>query len=218
MAAVVEPALRLARDGVAMPAAHASCLAMLGPVFTMQPDGARIYAPAGRLLETGETLEQRGLATALELLAREGADSVYTGSVSELLTGVEGVPVTRVDLAGYEARWEAPAEAAWLGRRVLTRTGLSGVPETLELLPRLRDLDSSGRVHALLRALAEGEADGHTTNLVTADAAGAVCVLTSSLGLGTGDFLPGLDAQLNSMLGEVDLRARRSGRESGWRA
>ena len=30
-------------------------------------------------------------------------------------------------------------------------------------------------------------------------------MLTSSLGLGTGDFLPGLDAQLNSMLGEVDL-------------
>ena len=202
---LVEPALRLARDGVAMPAAHAACLAMLGPVFTMQPDGARIYAPAGRLLETGEPLEQPGLATALELLAREGADSVYTGSVAELLTAVEGVPVTPADLAGYEARWEAPAEAAWLGRRVLTRTGLSGVPETLEQLPRLRDLGSSARVHALLRALAEGEADGHTTNLVTADAAGAVCVLTSSLGLGTGDFLPGLDAQLNSMLGEVDL-------------
>ena len=32
-----------------------------------------------------------------------------------------------------------------------------------------------------------------------------MCVLTSSLGLGTGDFLPGLDLQLNSMLGEVDL-------------
>jgi gamma-glutamyltranspeptidase/glutathione hydrolase len=30
-------------------------------------------------------------------------------------------------------------------------------------------------------------------------------VLTSSLGLGTGDFVPGLDLHLNSMLGEVDL-------------
>ena len=72
MARLVEPALRLARDGVTMPPAHAACLAMLGPVFTMQPDGERIYAPAGRLLETGETLEQPGLATALELLAGEG--------------------------------------------------------------------------------------------------------------------------------------------------
>ena len=51
---LVEPALRMAREGVTMPAAHAACLAMLGPVFTMQPDGERIYAPTGRLLETGE--------------------------------------------------------------------------------------------------------------------------------------------------------------------
>ncbi len=202
---VVAPALRLAREGVAMPPAHAACLAMLGPVFTMQPDGERIYAPEGRLLETGETLAQPGLARALELLADEGADSVYDGSIAELLTAFEGVPVTAADLAHYEARWEAPVEGVWLGRRVLTRGGLSHVPETLERLPRLRELDPTARVHALLEALTGAETDGHTTNLVAADADGGVCVLTSSLGLGTGDFLPGLDVQLNSMLGEVDL-------------
>jgi len=202
---LVEPALRLAREGVVMPSAHAACLAMLGPVFTMQPDGERIYAPGGRLLEAGESLEQPGLATALELLADEGAATVYEGSVAELLTAVEGVPVTACELTLYEARWEAPTEVAWLGRRVLTRAGLSGVSGTLERLPRLRDLDGTARVHALLAALASDESDGHTTNLVTVDGDGHACVLTSSLGLGTGDFLPGLDVQLNSMLGEVDL-------------
>jgi len=202
---LVQPALRLAREGVVMPPAHAACLAMLGPVYTMQPDGRRIYAPEDRLLETGETLEQPGLATALELLAEEGPDSVYEGSIAALLTAVEGVPVTAADLEGYEARWEAPTEVTRLGRRVLTRGGLSRVPETLERLPSLRDLDPTARVHALLAALAGADAEGHTTNLVAADADGPVCVLTSSLGLGTGDFLPGLDVQLNSMLGEVDL-------------
>ena len=202
---VVEPALLLAREGVVMPPAHAACLAMLGPVFTMQPEGGRIYAPEGRLLAAGETLAQPGLATALELLADEGADSVYEGSIAELLTAVEGVPVTAADLERYEARWEAPVEVEWLGRRVLTREGMSRVPETLERLPRLHELDPTARVHALLEALSGAEADGDTTNLVTADADGGVCVLTTSLGLGTGDFLPGLDAQLNSMLGEVDL-------------
>ena len=202
---LVEPALRLARDGVVMPPAHAACLAMLGPVFTMQPDGERIYAPAGRLLETGDTLAQPGLAAALEVLAEEGADSVYEGSVAALLTAVDGVPLTAADLARYEARWEAPAEVDWLGRRVLTRAGLSGVPESLARLPRLRGLDETARVHALLAALAGPAAEGHTTNLVTGDGDGCACVLTSSLGLGTGDFLPGLDVQLNSMLGEVDL-------------
>ena len=37
------------------------------------------------------------------------------------------------------------------------------------------------------------------------DGDGNACVLTSSLGLGSGDFLPGLDVHLNSMLGESEL-------------
>ena len=204
-ARLVEPALRLARAGVVVPPAHAACLAMLGPVFTMQPDGRRIYAPSGRLLEEGEVLDQPGLVTALELLAAEGADSVYTGSIAELLLALDGVPLTADDLAGYEARWEEPVAVEWLGRTVATRAGLSGVPETLARLPRLRELEPAARVHTLLAALAGPGHDGHTTNLVTVDADGRACVLTSSLGLGTGDFLPGLDLQLNSMLGEVDL-------------
>lgn len=202
---LVEPALRLAHEGVVLPPAHAACLAMLGPVFTMQPDGQRIYAPEGQLLDTGDTLAQPGLETALLLLAAEGADSVYEGSIAALLTTVDGVPVAAGDLRRYEARWKAPAEVAWLGRRVLTRAGLSGVPESLAALGRLNGLGETARVHALLRALAGPAVDGHTTNLVACDGEGRACVLTSSLGLGTGDFLPGLDVQLNSMLGEVDL-------------
>ena len=202
---LVEPAVALARTGVTMPPAHATCLAMLAPVFTMQPDGARIYAPEGRPLEAGDLLHQPGLVPALELLAAEGPDSPYLGSIAEVLTGVEGIAVSRADLERCEPRWERPADVGWAGHRVLTRAGLSGVPETLSRLPPLRALDATARVHALLDALDGPGTEGHTTNLVTADSNGNACVLTSSLGLGTGDFLPGLDLQANSMLGEVDL-------------
>src|SRR4051812_32804187 len=41
---LVEPALRLAREGVVMPAAHVACLVMLAPVMTMR-EGSRLYAP-----------------------------------------------------------------------------------------------------------------------------------------------------------------------------
>jgi gamma-glutamyltranspeptidase/glutathione hydrolase len=189
-----------------MPPAHAACLAMLAPVFTMQPDGERIYAPAGRPLEAGETLHQPGMVRALELLGAEGAASAYTGSIAEaLVSRIEGLGVTEADLERYEPLWDRPAALDWAAHRVLTRAGLSGVPETLSRLPPLRELDATARVHALLGALDGAGAEGHTTNLVTSDAQGNACVLTSSLGLGTGDFLPGLDLQLNSMLGEVDL-------------
>jgi gamma-glutamyltranspeptidase/glutathione hydrolase len=190
-----------------MPAAHAACLAMLEPVMTMR-EGARMYAPGGRLLEEGGILRQPGLVAALEALAAEGADTVYRGSVAQALLALveeRGGVVTRADLAGYRAFWSAPDEVRWAGRRFLTRRGLSGVPETLARLPRLRGLDEPARVAALLEALEPGGPDGHTTNLCAVDRDGNACVLTTSLGLGSGDWLPGLDLHLNSMLGEADL-------------
>ena len=204
-ARVVQPALELARAGVTMPPAHAACLAMLAPVFTLGDAGRAIYAPGGQPLESGDVLEQPGLVDALETLAAEGATSAYGGSLAEALCAIEGVGVSPVDLQRYEARWSPPVEVSYGGTRFSTRAGLSGVPEALGRLPGLAALDATARVHALLGALDGPRIDGHTTNLIAADAEGQVCVLTSSLGLGTGDFLPGYDLHLNSMLGETDL-------------
>lgn len=205
---VCAPALRLARSGVPMPPAHVACLQMLEPVMTMR-EGARMYAPAGRLLEPGETLEQPGLLRALELVAEEGARTAYDGTIAEalleLMTDREGV-VTRADLAGYEARWGAPVETAYADTRFLTRAGLAPVGPALERLPPLRDLEEPARTLALFDAVdGAPERSSHTTNLVTVDGEGSACVLTTSLGLGSGDWVPGLDLHLNSMLGEVDL-------------
>jgi gamma-glutamyltranspeptidase/glutathione hydrolase len=95
---------------------------------------------------------------------------------------------------------------AWLGRRFLTRDGLSGVPSVLARLPPLGELSAADRVVAFVGALDGGVGpETHTTNLVTVDSDGNACVLTTSLGLGSGDWLPGLDVHLNSMLGEADL-------------
>jgi len=198
---LVEPALRLARDGVSMPTAHAACLAMLAPVLTMREGGA-IYAPGGKLLAGGDVLRQPGLVAALEALRTEGAASVYRGSLGDALLALaaerEGA-LTRADLEAYEARWALPEEVRFAGGHVLTRGGLSGVPETL------RRYDPAGGDDALLAVLDARRGGGHTTNLTVVDAAGSACVLTTSLGLGSGDFLPGYDLHLNSMLGEADL-------------
>ena len=137
---VVEPALRLARDGVPMPPAHVRCLEMLQPVLTLDA-GARIYAPGGTLLRDGELLQQPGLVRALELLRDEGADSVYSGSIAEALLALcdeRGGVVTREDLAAYRATWSEPVEVAFAGTRFLTRRGLSGVPTCSPTAPARR--------------------------------------------------------------------------------
>ena len=201
------PALRLAREGVPMPPAHVACLAMLEPVMTMR-EGARIYAPAGRLLRPDERLEQPGLVRALELVVEEGAASVYLGTIAESLLELvaeRGGAVTRDDLEAYDARWVDPVEASYAGTTFVTRGGLAGVAPALGSLPTLAGLTETERTLALLGALDGDGTDGHTTNLVTVDGDGSVCVLTTSLGLGSGDWLPGLDLHLNSMLGEIDL-------------
>jgi gamma-glutamyltranspeptidase / glutathione hydrolase len=202
------PALRLAHEGVPMPPAHVACLWMLEQVMTMR-EGARIYAPAGRLLRAGDRLEQPGLVRAFELVAEEGARSVYRGGIAESLLELVSErhgAVTRVDLEAYEAVWAEPLDVEYAGTRFLTRGGLAGVAPALARLPRLDDLDRTERTLALLDALDPGaDTDGHTTNLVVVDGEGSACVLTTSLGLGSGDWLPGLDLHLNSMLGETDL-------------
>jgi gamma-glutamyltranspeptidase / glutathione hydrolase len=206
---LVEPALDVAREGVEMPPAHAACLAMLAPVMTMN-EGADIYSPGGALLEAGDRLEQPGLVRTLELVADQGARSAYEGSLAESLLELmreRGGLVTGDDLAAYEARWSEPVELDYLGARFCTRGDLSRVPETLPRLPRLAGRDEVGRALALVEALAapDGDGAGDTTNLTVVDGDGNACVLTTSLGLGSGDFLPGLDLHLNSMLGEADL-------------
>ena len=204
---LVEPALRLARHGVEFPPAHASCLAMLATVMTMN-EGERIYSPRGELLTAGERLEQPGLATALALLADEGPRSAYEGSLGEALLALmdeRGGLVTRADLAAYEARWSSPVELDYLGTGVFTRSGLAPLGDVLHRLPELKRLSEADRAVALARALDAAEAHGDTTNLAVVDSDGNACVVTTSLGLGSGDFLPGLDLHLNSMLGEADL-------------
>jgi gamma-glutamyltranspeptidase / glutathione hydrolase len=55
-------------------------------------------------------------------------------------------------------------------------------------------------------ALETPEAGGeHTTNMAAVDAHGRACVLTHSLGVGAGIWVPGFDLQLNNLLGESDI-------------
>jgi gamma-glutamyltranspeptidase / glutathione hydrolase len=204
---LVEPALRLAEDGVEFPPAHAACLAMLAPVMTMN-EGAAIYSPRGALLAAGERLVQPGLVAALAALADDRA-SVYSGTLGDALLALcdeRGGLVTRADLDAYEARWSEPVDVPYLEWRAATRGGLSGLPETLPRVPRMAGLGETERVLALVDVLrGPSRGGGDTTNLAVVDADGNACVLTTSLGLGSGDFLPGLDLHLNSMLGEADL-------------
>jgi len=202
---LVEPALGLASDGVPLPPMHARSLEMLGPLYALER-GGELFVRDGRMLAEGEVLEQPGLVDALEALAEEGAESAYRGSIAEALLRIDGVVFTREDLRDYRARWRDPALVPWNEYRVATRGGLSGVPELLQRLPRLAGLTETERVLSFVQAIESGESGGeHTTNMVAVDGHGRACVLTHSLGVGAGVWVPGFDLQLNNLLGESDI-------------
>lgn len=196
-ARLVEPALRLARDGTEFPRAHAACLEMLAAVMTMR-EGGRIYRRDGRLLAEGDRLEQPGLVPALEAIAREGAGSPTVESALLALMEERGGLVSPEDLSSYEPIWGEPGRASRQGVEFVCRRGLSSP------LPLYRSLTGSDPIR-LARALSESDRHGDTTNVTVVDSAGNAVVLTTSLGLGSGDWLSGLDLHLNSMLGEADL-------------
>ena len=205
-ARLVQPALGLARAGVPMPPAHVACLEMLAPVMTMR-EGERIYKPDGRLLRPGERLHQPGLVDALETIAREGAETMYCGTLAAALLSLmdeRGGLVTRSDLEAYEPLVSPASSTRFGGLVVLTRDALNSPLEAFERI-RPGEAASSDRASSLVRVLAGDDAPGHTTNITAVDADGNACVLTTSLGLGSGDWLPGYDLHLNSMLGEADL-------------
>jgi gamma-glutamyltranspeptidase/glutathione hydrolase len=184
---------------------HERSLIMLGDVFSLER-GGELFVREGRMLQTGELLVQPGLVQTLEALAEEGAESVYRGSVAEALLRLDGVVFTADDLRSYSARWADPVLVGFHEHRVATRGGLSGVPELLPRFPRLSGLSASDRILELVTALETPDAGGeHTTNMVAVDAHGRACVLTHSLGVGAGVWLPDFDLQLNNLLGESDI-------------
>lgn len=200
-----EPALELARTGVPLPEMHARTLAMLSELLLLER-GDDLFGRDGQALGDGAVLYQPGLVQTLEALADEGVASVYSGSIAEALLQIDRIVLSADDLASYRARWHDPTLVGYAGRRVATRGGLSGVPELLPRLPRLAGLTQSQRVLALVEAFApQTEGGEHTTNMVAVDGHGRACVLTHSLGVGAGVWLPGFDIQLNNLLGESDI-------------
>lgn len=207
---VVEPAISLARSGVVLPAAQAATLGSIAQAM-VPGDGAGIYQPRGRLLAGGDLLYHPGLDRALAALAEEGPDVFYTGWISQLLVdavrGGGGV-IGPADLAAYRVRERDVGHAVLAGRHVYGRYDLNNLVRTLAALPGdLPSLSRLERTRVVARVLREygRQKVGDTTNLAVVDPEGNACVVTVTLGIGSGIWLPDLGVHLNSMLGEGEL-------------
>lgn len=207
---VVEPAITLARSGVVLPAAQARTLTSVAPAL-VPGDGAAIYSPGGKLLEGGDLLYHPGLDVALGELAEHGPAVFYTGEIGRLMVDVVragGGAMGPADLANYRVRQLRVEHAPLAGRHVYARHDLNNTISTIAALPPGFAVSRPGpRAVALAGALVSHgrQRIGDTTNISVVDHEGNACVVTLTLGIGSGVWLPGLGVHLNSMLGEGEL-------------
>ncbi|MFL6099169.1 MAG: gamma-glutamyltransferase, partial [Actinomycetales bacterium] len=86
-AEVVAPAVEVARDGYPLGSAASSYLEVArGVVFDWDPESAAgLRLPDGTPALTGDTLRSDDLAAALEVIAVEGPDAMYRGTIGQAL-------------------------------------------------------------------------------------------------------------------------------------
>lgn len=142
---LIEPAIRLARDGFAVEAGFARATRNAAEQFARDPGSARLFLPAGRVLAEGETFRNPDLAAMLERLAKDNSVAAfYRGRFADQVAREfkkHGGLVTRDDLAAYKAREVAPLSLTWRGHTIHTAPLTAGGLSVLQILATLRALD-----------------------------------------------------------------------------
>lgn len=111
LGALLGPALRLARDGVALAPFQADTCRLLAPLYTHTDEIRRAFAPDGRIIQVGERFFIAGLAGTLTTLAREGEAFARDGALARALLddqAVNGGLLTATDLVRYEVLTGGP--------------------------------------------------------------------------------------------------------------
>ena len=120
-AAVMAPAIRLARDGFPVDAILNASIAQNADLIG-QFAGRAVFLPAGRPPAVGSRLVQADLAVTLQTIADQGAAGFYRGTVAEAVAAEMargGGVMTATDLAGYKPEWRTPLSGSYRGHEIL---------------------------------------------------------------------------------------------------
>jgi len=190
-AELVSPAIELARRGVVRDEPRAFLHRILEPILTRDEGGRRMYGDASRIVTSD-------LCETLAALRDSGSRAV-----ADLLPEYAG------ELERYEVRDVEPLEGVLGDLRVRAAPppsrGGAVVLRILELLGEAGDPSPATRADAIAEgygATAPAPLTG-TTHVSVVDGSGTAAALSSTLGSGSGVFRQG--AQLNNMLGELDV-------------
>jgi gamma-glutamyltranspeptidase/glutathione hydrolase len=143
--ALVDPAVKLARDGFVAPSGLAESLARELSRFQRYPASVAAYSKNGTPYAEGDTIRFPDLARTLDRIARQGRAGFYSGETARLIVAEMqrgGGIITAQDLARYQAKERAPIRGKYRGYDIISMPPpSSGGIALVEMLNILEGLD-----------------------------------------------------------------------------
>ena len=152
LAKVMEPAIRLARDGFVVTQYEAAI--MHDAELARDPESRRIFQRDGKFYEQGELLKQPELAATLERIQRHPEDFYHGELATRIATAIQrgGGMITTADLAAYKVVERTPLHGTYRGYDVFSApppsSGGIALIESLNILEGF-DLHAARRNSAL---------------------------------------------------------------------
>jgi gamma-glutamyltranspeptidase/glutathione hydrolase len=144
LADAITPALALAEDGFAIHPYFTKNIDDRKSLLSQDPAASALFLPDGEALKPGAHFVQTDVATILRLIASEGIDVFYRGSVAERIvseTAKLGGLLTEGDFAAHSSLWQKPISAPFRGHDIWTMPPNS---YGATLLLQLIELESNG--------------------------------------------------------------------------
>ena len=154
---VMEPAIKLAREGYVLNKQQAYIFKLLEPIFTHTKEGRELFCSNGKILSGGHRFVNLDFAEFLERIAWEGATSFYLGEYAELIAqtfGKEGL-LNEKSMSLYHVAVRKPVMTSFMGTEVYSNpapsVGGTLIIFLLQLLEKakLKDINITHIVQAM---------------------------------------------------------------------
>jgi gamma-glutamyltranspeptidase / glutathione hydrolase len=167
----IEPAIRLAEEGVTVTPDMAGSLEAVRERMEASPASMEIFfKPDGSGYRPGETLVQRDLARSLRLIAEQGPRAFYEGEIADKIAAdmeAHGGLITKEDLRNYEAKVRDPVTGTYRGYEIVSMPPpSSGGIHVIQILNILEDYpisflgpNSAETIHLMAEAMKLAYAD-----------------------------------------------------------
>lgn len=171
---VMEPAIKLAREGFILTRADTDVLDTTTERFKQDPEVARIFLkPDGSAFQPGDLLVQTDLANTLEKIAKNGPSAFYEGEIPKAVEEASkknGGILTAKDFADFTITDTAPVSCTYRGYQFISApppsSGGVTICQTLNILEGydLKEMgfNSAEYIHTLTEAMRHAYMDRNT--------------------------------------------------------